>query len=484
MRGSLLLSTILLALGWSPMARGMDPDTLPFAEFSENFLEQFGLSDFAGPNPPLEVVLEHGFARFPLGAFDLHFPAKDLKERKRADLFQELSLAILDLQMEWMEWSGPDKDFEKNAASDTRKWIAKWNSGSLALAVSNGGGNLAETLSPDEETRAALQSFNKQFRTGAYLGLQNDPGKGIPLVLAPTRTDFLGFASYLGTLSPASRQIFWVDTLPVWTYCRLNRDLYALALEYATPNWKEDFRTGMSMNSREKTGVQQHVLQHCMDLLSWFYFKDFLDPALEAGIGIDMVVEVLGQNNARAGGSGASSATAAISKFVPGGNPSGGTLPRINADSRWRQDKGKDHFKGTLKTGQLEGYKLARGQRLPEPKSYFALSTKETSDQFPVGLPFFGEVQDKKIPDTYLSDYREFFRAYKAGFVHWLRIKSKGKKDSPKRFRELVQACAQAVASGKGDFAEIVEQVYGTPLTGVDSKSKALEWEYVQWIRR
>ena len=99
--------------------------------------------------------------------------------------------------------------------------------------------------------------------------------------------------------------------------------------------------------------------------------------------------------------------------------------------------------------------------------------------------PFLGELTlgKEQPPAQFSSDYMEFFRAYKTAFIHWLRTEGTGsKKTAPASFRTL----GQKIAEGKGeaDFEQLLEEVYGMPLTAEDGTPDSLEWKFLTWLSK
>ena len=97
--------------------------------------------------------------------------------------------------------------------------------------------------------------------------------------------------------------------------------------------------------------------------------------------------------------------------------------------------------------------------------------------------PFFGSAaQGKELPPPeFLTDYLEFFRAYKSCFLHWLREKSTPKPDASRaKFAELLRQVAEA-GSAAG-FEELVSEVYAIPLSAADLSKDSLEQRFLAWL--
>ena len=242
------------------------------------------------------------------------------------------------------------------------------------------------------------------------------------------------------------------------------------------------------MDAREKTGLEQHVAQRGAIALAWSTFGDGLTLALELGLAQALVVEAFGENNTRSGGATRGSVTNGMTAFIPGGNSGGGALPPTNADSVWRSDLGANHFVKVLRAAQKAASKRApkapkgRGEKL----AWFQLVADDTASKHDVRAPFFG-VQDggKELPpEEFLSDYLEFFRAYKTAFVYWLYKKAGGNaKASAAAFAQLAREVT--AQDGRGDLNEITRGVYDVPLsTDVAAGGESLEGRFLEWLAK
>lgn len=236
------------------------------------------------------------------------------------------------------------------------------------------------------------------------------------------------------------------------------------------------------MDAREPTGLLQNVAQRAAVTLCWHTFGNALDPAIETAIGQVAVIELYGENNTRSGGSGRSNSTDGITAFIPGGRSEGGVLPPNNAESLWREGGGKDYFLKALKEGQKAGAK--GGAKTKEEKLfYFQLRSDDTSKRTFVRAPFFGSAaQGKELPTPeFLTDYLEFFRAYKSCFLHWLRMESAAKPEASKaQLAALLRQVAEAgTAAG---FEELVLEVYKLPLSASDLTKDSLEQRFLVWL--
>ncbi|MEW6744500.1 MAG: hypothetical protein AB1486_17235 [Planctomycetota bacterium] len=494
--------------GWETAAPAPRPKA-PHDRFTPQdaaswYLSENGLTGLPQAEISLEKALGQAYVVLPLGLYDLRYPRRFLADNDHAKEFQQISIALIDLQQMWRAWlqgkqviagskrPGAVPQIDPDAGQ-LRSWIESWKTQQLGKERGATGEPMTvfELLGAEEGTLGAAGRFQGTMLSGEALFRPTGANRLEPVrvVFAPTRQEFLGFASFVGSLGDDQRRLLWVDTLPVWTEFRWG-NLLALALEYATPNWREgNVAAGMSMTAREKTGTRQHVLQHAAERLIRACSGGCLDAAIEAGLEVKIVIDILGENNARAGGSGESRSTEARSRFVPG-YTRGGFLPPINADSRWRTDKGRDYFVKALQKGQADGEKAATRLRI-EPHlrgAHFALdSAAGEHGHCVVTAPFLGlTVGDKSIGDECASDYREFFRAYSVAFVYWMQHHS-GKRfgyDSEPAFARLLAACAGASAESQVTFGARVEAIYAVPLSSPDPSVAGLEWRFLEWLAK
>jgi hypothetical protein len=99
-----------------------------------------------------------------------------------------------------------------------------------------------------------------------------------------------------------------------------------------------------------------------------------------------------------------------------------------------------------------------------------------------VNAPFFMTTGDRKsLPDDYVNDFKEFFRAYRCAFVYWLMNKTKQPKETPSS-SDLTR---QLLSCPEGELSEtILKKVYGLPLTSEDETVESLEWRFLNWLAR
>jgi len=111
------------------------------------------------------------------------------------------------------------------------------------------------------------------------------------------------------------------------------------------------------------------------------------------------------------------------------------------------------------------------------------LKSDDTSKRTFVRAPFFGSAaQGKELPPPeFMTDYLEFFRAYKSCFVHWLRDESAGKGEGGEaKFAQLLRQVAEAGSAAS--FEELVAEVYAVPLASADFSKDNLELRFLAWL--
>jgi hypothetical protein len=217
----------------------------------------------------------------------------------------------------------------------------------------------------------------------------------------------------------------------------------------------------------------------------------------ENGIAMNLVIEVIGQINTvdgegqigRSGGK-----TQPYKRFVPGGASEGGTLPPKNAQSRnvvvknqWRVDNGTDHFLKALRKGQKDGAKRAaketKHDRARDKTANFTLLSD--TGKYVVSAPFFGEHAAKQIypPFEFLTDYSEFYRAYKACFYNWLRTQGTKKGEAAEQWARVLHALPEVDFESR-PIETVLEEIYGVPTSAANGDADSLEWRFLAYVKK
>jgi hypothetical protein len=477
---SWLLLSLLASLATPAASAGETKSTrpeesgVPFAKLADSFRQAHGV-EAGGDRSTLDTVLGKDYVAIQIGLFDVRYPASFVSDPKKAGDFIDSMAALFDLHDHWLAWLGSDaKSDERSDLRTVQKWVRSWKPAAVgtAFAKSDGQRDLFRVMSAGSDLVSASDRLAKRMRGSS--------GKAVQLILAPTRLDFLGLASFVGSLDDDSKKLLWVETLPVWTDFRLN-DTQVLALEYGVV-WKPgvDLSKGTDMNGRDENGLLQHVTQKATDLLLRHDLGAKVDPGLMAGLAVDMVIELFGENNARAGGSGAGNMTSQQSKFVAGGKSQGGQLARRSADTRFRESKGRDHFIPILHSCQRQGADLtAKGDKTLRGAVDCFLLTEGTANSTPfiVHAPFLNGVDaGSDVPANLRNDLLELQRAYKAAFAYWLQTKATGATGDASAILFARFLCG--VSSGTD-----AREVYGAPLSA-EAGTDSLELRFLKWLAK
>jgi hypothetical protein len=470
---------------------------VPFSEFAESFLKTHGLKNIPKEPESLRLAMEQGYVVVHLGAFDLWYPKPYLRERMHAKTFKEVGQALLEMQGVWIQWVTAD-EAAKDALKDMKflqKWAKAWNFSKAARRSGKAGTrpDLLELLGAKESTRTASQRFALFMTKEIGLGQARDENRSVQTILCPTRGDILELGCFIGTLSERGRNMMWKDNLAYWTSMKWS-DFSIIAMEHPlNAPGAGDITEGKAMNQTEKTGLLEHVIQHAMEDLIRFYYSGMLNMDLSKGFAINMVIAMYGHNNVRAGGGRGGKTTPGFSVFVPGAATDGklpfGYYSKFR-DSRWRESKGKDHFKKPLRDALKKGIKAAKKSEAEHRniKCCFALEPKEGAvTPLVVEAPFLDSFKSKPtVPDPYKDDLLEFLRAYRSGFAHWLRNKARNMDDdssAQELLRELLRRLGKDADPGAGKgFEHLVREIYGMPFTPEADAPKSLEGAFIAWL--
>jgi len=466
----------------------------------ETLASDFRVARCAGEATALHVedVLARHFARLRVGGFEVDYPVEFLTERKRPEELREVVIALIDLQEGWLKQlmqRGSDRNAMLDDLASVRSWVADWEPRELRrVGRGEEGVDLYTSLEAPVGVRAAQERVDALLHDPERLGLAMRTDKTARLILCPTRRDFMRWLAFAGLVEPERRSELYVDGCDQWTQFWTGWNL-VLAMEYASwSGFDPRFRAGKSMKSFEDSGlVEQITLQAGMALVRTCTNRDPLHA--ENALVMNLVIDFVGQINTIDGEgqiqmSGAR--TQPYSRFVPGGNPNGGTLPKRSArgrnrvvKSQWRKDNGEDYFFAVLAKGQSKGARQARKDRRPRYDDTLAHFRLESSrGKWVVSAPFFGaHAADQAYPpQEFLNDYAEFFRAYKTAFYRWLRTAAiepaTGRQPSRETFRELLERLDEVAEPSA--YEELFGDVYGVPLSAADGSTDSMEWRFLR----
>jgi len=500
LRGALALLSAALA---GSLAAHAD---VPFADLGQAFLARHGKAAKA-EDLPVEELREAWCVHGELGAFDVAYPLAALADKSGVDELKTLCSSLLELQAHWIEWLAQDAAKAEAARADIavlQAWIKGWKPAGFARAAQAADKDLFVLLSANEAQVAAAGRLGELVCKADVLGIAPREGRPLRILFAPTRRDFVELLAYAGLLDETKRAELWQAFATEWTTFWIGWDI-VMACQY--PAWSQDpeFRTGLPMDKFDKSGLEQHTVQQAANGWQWLCFGADGAPYLHQAVAMNLAISVCGELNALEGdgwGFGTTGGeTKPYEKFVPGGNSGGGVLPPIPAASqdslkkgRWREGLGKDHFAAPLRKGQKNGLKaLAKDkpahlddELLRDKDAHFLLVSADDSVKYVVSAPFFGpEARSKPYPPTaVILDYREFFRAYKCAFFHWLQTQAvpKDPAASAERFRKLLRALSERGADTP--LEDLVREIHELPLSAANGKTESLEWRFLEWLAK
>jgi hypothetical protein len=471
--------------------------------------ERYGLEGAVLADTSVTALLDSdAFLAVRLGPFDVRLPVHEVTEKAGADLVSEAAGLTLEVCAAWARWTVADQDVLAQALADVtvlKKWVKGWSSRTFKRASETDGADLFERMADDE-----VREAGRRLGEALSLGLNPDETEPAQLVFVPSRTSFAELTTLAGAIEPERQKVLWGKD-SIFVSAGWSANVHFVALEYATWSWDpEDPTKGESMNTYVKTGRAQHIVERAGASLTRGAFNSIASPLLEGALHTNLVIEIVGADHptfntwsfqwSRAGGS-----TQPYSRFVPGGNSAGGTLPPRQAsagpvsssssgsdESPWRENDGRDYFREALKKGQKKGAKLAGKSRdlssewKRDKLAHFAIGIAGKSETTLMSAPFLGDAAEGKAtpPKEFLDDYEEFFRSYRACFSHWLR--SQGHPDgaaaSEEAFGRLIARARGRTASDT--LSSMVAEVYGVPISAKDGETDSLEWRFLAYLAK
>lgn len=495
----------LLAL--SPQA-GIPVREVDYDGLAREFLNASGLGDIARAGPSghsFEELLDGpAFVRLDLVDLDVRFPRVSIADGARAEDFRDAMGALVRMQKAWTAWRRPDTAKANEPHWErVEKWVKSWSRNALIGAA--GGQSLLDSLGADAEVRAALLAIDAA--TGVREASSSEgpavaPGR---LLMTMDRKTYLQLMSLGGWLDDQVRAVTWDDRQLATTIQWIGwTQLVCMEFASLPVDPKAPFG-GVSLTKGDKNDLLQYAAERGAALQLRRVFHNQQVHFFEQSLAANLVLAAAGKNDLREGDwkleyktSGAS--TPPYERFVPGGNPAGGTLPARpagpgattgNATEKafYRETKGADRFLGPLREGQKDGAKLAaKDKKNPLRKdktAHFTVHGSGGKDTTAVSAPFLGDRAEKKtLPgNEYLDDYEDFFRAYRSAFFHWLRDEAL---DDPVQSAETFAALIREHA-GRDPLAPIdplFEKIYGLPLSADDGETDSLEWRYLAWLAK
>lgn len=464
--------------------RVVKDDVLPYEEIARAYLAEHGLEGVAPEQVDLREVLGKSFLRAPLGLFEVHYPLARTGERERCEGFRDVCLALLDAQERWLAWISADGKAPAESASDIstlRAWVKKWKPKELDRAARSPARDMLEVFAADEGVRKAQARLREELvRRGGPLGLEREEGEPVRIALMPTRRDFVQALCFAGWWKSDLRSIYWQSGIENWLEFQVD-EVGFYAMEFlATGSKQGQWEVGTSLDDRNPRRLEQQIVQLGFNRMLRSYYGDALPGSFVGGLSLNLVIDLFGEVDTRVDGDLSSRQTDMRSVFIPGGRSEGGNLPPNEAGSRWRTDKGKDHFLRPLKQSQKLGSKAKNGSQ--KKLAGFELRSMDESVKAVVEAPIFGSAASSPtIPDELEGEYQEFLRSYKCAFLHWMRTASSSVKGASERdfARFLVQL---ALPDNVERFEAIVQEVYGTALSNATVDESCMEGRFLAWL--
>jgi hypothetical protein len=440
-------------------ARAVDDPkgALPYEQIAKNYATAIGLGSPEPTAIKYEDVLGKAFVQIKLGAFDLRFPRADID--KRADELKASAMALLVAQEKWLDWLAPAGGDQKQLRDDLKilvNWVKAWKGPNFTKAKEGTEIDLAKVINAPETTQTASQRLFDALARGAALGPAREQAQPVRLIVAPTRKEFAEFIYFFGWITPDQRGLFWLDNAPDWTSAYLLND-QLIALEYAAANRQP---TDYSLGTKMDEVMPQQVVQLAMNALFSAYYGERVTAPFIGGLSMNLVIDAYGEVRTRIDGD------------------------TNSAETKWRENGGRDHFLNTLKAAQEEGAKVAKDEK--NKPACFSIRSDDGGQKWAAVAPFLGSASadTKPPPKEFVGDFAEFYRAYKSAFIFWLQTKSQGgEKASREKFAVLLRKLADPNMTG--DFEAVFKEVYdGAPLSGPGADKDTLEGKFLIWLSR
>lgn len=458
-------------------------DSLDFDAMATRFLARHGIDSSADAGRALEPLLEKAFERVDLGGFEVLVPRLSLSDEAHARILTRAVRALFVAQEAWLAHVELDAAERKALGEESEKleaWLVAWKPKDLARAASDAERDLCAALARKPVVVEAAARLERQGRGPGFFSTdaEHPPAR---IVLFPRRADFVEFACLLGVLEPETKEYFWKEDLHQWTELVL-RGTRFIPLEFPLADSASDYTRGVAMDAKNPRGLEEQVAQLGLRSLFDAAFGTRIDPVLAAGLANLLVVDGFGEVDTRSDGDMRGKQTSARSIFVPGQNVHDGFLPPDSAESRWRAEKGRDYFVPLLRAAQKKGAKEARSKA--EELSTFLLVSDDGAKERAVSGPFLGAGAElANTPREFRGDVAEFQRAYRAGFLHWLRSAASGKEAASREaFGRFLTALG--THAGEDALAAALEASYGMPLSGETCDEANLEGRFLAWLAK
>ncbi|MBL8857389.1 MAG: hypothetical protein JNL28_02635 [Planctomycetes bacterium] len=472
-------NTLIVGLAFAGLAFGFARPELPYEKIARDFAAANGLGDAAPESLKYEDVLAKSFVKLELGAFDVRFPRSALATH--GEEFKTCAAALVAAQEEFVDWLNPNT-VDKALRDDLKvltAWVKSWRTQSLARGKSGEESDVAKLVGATPAQLEASKHLFNALAKGEALGPAREVALHPRLILLPTRKLFSEFVFFTGWIASDMRGLFWLENVPDWTQCYVVDD-QLIALEYGIANRPpNDYTSGTSMDLL----LQQQVAQLGTNSLLLAHYKERVPGAFIGGLSMNLVIDTYGSVQTRVDGDTRSKVTQKRDVFVAGGASEGGFLAKNSAETKWRENGGRDHFIPTLRAAQEDGNKLAKDSK--QKNLVFAVRSDDGGDKWAAIAPFFSEAGPEHKPAAkFEGDYAEFLRAYKSAFIYWLQTKSQSnEKASREKFALLLRKLDDPNMAV--DFESVFKDVYdGAALSAPDADKESLEGRFLIWLSR
>lgn len=467
---------VLLAL--APLAA---PTDIPFDRLASDAKKRLGVEEASADFLDLEEAVTSSCVHLRVGLFDLYMAKQSAEDKTAAEHYVRSVQAVLTMQEAWLDWLEPVDEFE-DARKDLKtlsKWVGGLRGGAVVKAAKADATDLMEALRAKGSVLEASERFATFMGSGAPLGLERDP-QFETVVFAGTRTEYLEYMAFSGWLYPDLQSIYWQPDVVTWTNCYVD-DVKFLAFEYASAFGAAHYSAGTSMDERYEDGLAQQITQLTANSLIDNYYGGRIPESLAGAMSINLTIDVFGTCATRVDGDLNSRRTEAYEMFVPGGASEGGWLPKVAAESRWRELQGSDRYIQILKTTQKNGSEV---RKRIKGDHHFEIENDGKNRRIAVSGPFLGAAaaEAEVMIDEFVGDHKEFLRAYRTCFLYWLKEESQGK---AKESRLTFATWLRSLAAGESDELEAsMKEAFGAPLSAKELSRDVLEGAYLTWLTK
>ncbi|MEO2161552.1 MAG: hypothetical protein ABGY29_03405, partial [bacterium] len=279
------------------MAQGPD-----FGALADRFLVDHNIPEASPDTVSLPELLEQNYLHTAVGLFDLYFPVRSASD---LDHYQRLVVALSLAQAEWLEWTEAVSVDSREALRDAKtlaKWAGKWDLSRMAKKIEAGELDILSATRASSTITKASARFAASMERCDSLGLQREDGQREPIVLLPDRGDFCRFLAFGGWLYPAHQGTFWQASAVDWTHTYIDNVKILSTRFAATGRGPSDYSSGMSMDYRSETGMEQQIVQLAANSMFANYYGESVPPSLAGSLAVNLVIDMFGECNTRVDG--------------------------------------------------------------------------------------------------------------------------------------------------------------------------------------